>query len=366
MTTIDRYIARLYLLNTLTLFVMLFSFVVAVDVALNLDRFMGRCAELGAGQDWSLLRRLLVTSLLVLDLWWPKLLQLFNFMLGLVLVGAMGFTFTQLVRHREFVAILAGGISLRRLMMPMLAVYAVFTLLQVANQELIIPRIAQLLTRDHGDAGMRNFRGFDVELTADTTGRIFLAERFDPETRTLRGLHVWERSADGVALWRVSAPEATWDGGAWILIDPTVQPLATEDVPGSAIAPIRTGLDPTALLMRRYEGLGQSLSWGQLRALSENAPEDAAISDRIRFGRISLVLTNLLGLVIAMPYFLLREPKNMVVQTLKCAPVAVGAVMGGIIGAAAPIPGFPAAFAVFFPVLVMIPVAIAMFGRIKT
>ena len=42
MTTIDRYIARQYLFNVVALLVLLCSFVVTVDVTLNLDRFMDR------------------------------------------------------------------------------------------------------------------------------------------------------------------------------------------------------------------------------------------------------------------------------------------------------------------------------------
>ena len=123
MTILDRYIARQYLLNTIALLVLLGSFVVAVDVSLNIDRFLAAAEKVDNGSA-STVRKLVVTVLLVADLWWPKLLQLFAYMVGLALVGAMGFTFTQMVRHRETVAALAGGISLRRLARPVLIVAA--------------------------------------------------------------------------------------------------------------------------------------------------------------------------------------------------------------------------------------------------
>ena len=157
MTTLDRSIARQFLFNTCALLVLLFSFVVAVDVSLNIDRFLRAAERMLEGEQPSGVRKLLVAALLVADLWWPKLLQLFSYMVGLALVGAMGFTLTQMVRHRELVAALAGGISLRRLARPLLVVSAVMIGLKVVDQEFVPsdPRIAPLLTRDHGDAGSR-------------------------------------------------------------------------------------------------------------------------------------------------------------------------------------------------------------------
>src|SRR6056297_2814666 len=116
MNTLERYIARLYLVNVITLFVMLAGFVVTIDVIMNLDEF-SRAADRElqrAGSDDSPLRHALVTTLFIFHLWWPRLLQLFGYLAGLVLIAAMGFTCAQLVRHREFVAILASGVSLHR------------------------------------------------------------------------------------------------------------------------------------------------------------------------------------------------------------------------------------------------------------
>lgn len=377
MNLLDRYVAKQYLINVLTLIVILFSFVVAVDVAINLDRFIRTAARIDGYEDWSLVRRVLVTVLLIANLWWPRLLQLFGFMLGLVLVGAMGFTFAQMVRHRELVAVLASGQSLRRMARPILIVAAGMTCVQVLNQEFVLPQVAPLLTRDHGDAWRRDLSAFGVRLTADSEGRVFLANRFDPESETITGLDVWVRNPDTRrALYRITAETAQWQEGEhgegyWVLDNPRVVPIGVAAA-GSLPEPperLQTDVDPTRLLLRQYEGLGQNLSWAQLASLRNNplqSPEVRAAMDRIRFGRISIILSNFLALIIAMPFFLLREPKNMVVQSLKCAPIATGAVMGGILGAAAPIPGLPAAFAVFLPVLVMTPVAIAMGTSIRT
>lgn len=422
-STIDRYIARQYLFNVVALMVVLFSFVVTVDVTLNLDRFMNRAerieaeaaeravaaagsagnpAEAGAPAaaappPRSALRRGLVTTLLVFDLWWPRLLQLYNYTIGLCLVGAMGFTFTQLVRHREMVAVLAGGISLYRLLWPVFLVAALMTGLKLLNQELAIshPSVAPLLARDPGDAGNRQLTEFQVPLTADGRGQVWFARNFDPASAVMTGVEIWRRDERGVVTARITADRATWriahgeeegggvagggNGGGWDLENPRVllaemgalgagsQPGRSREV--AAPARIETDLEPSTLLFKRFASFRQCLSWSQIGQMLRSPhlkPELREELQRIRWARISTAISSLLALAITMPFFLMREPKNMLVQSLKCAPVGIVSLMGGTLLAAMPVPGLPAGFAVFLPVLVLLPIAAAVLSTLRT
>lgn len=385
MSTLDRYIARQYLFNVVALLVLLFSFVVVVDVTLNIDR-MFRVARAFAGdKDLSGPESFGLVVKLAADLWWPRLLQLFVFLLGMVLMAAMGFTVSQIVRHRELVAMLASGISLRRAARPILVVAGLMTLLQIADQELVIPRIAPLLTRDHGDAGKHELRGFSLPLTADTSNRLFYAKSFEPAQGVLRNLYIWERDTTGRALVLITAPEATWNGAAWELPRATSVPLnllsaAPAEPDGAATAPgspnqptqaltIATDLDPTALTLRHYANFSHSLSWRQMSRLLDTEQLDPALRDklqRVRWGRISTIVSNFLAMLIVMPFFLTREPKNMVIQSLKCAPVGIIALLGAVLGASAPVPGLPAAVAAFLPVVVLAPIAVGSLAAMKT
>lgn len=385
LNTLDRYIARQYLFNVVALMVLLFSFVVAVDVALNIDRFLDNANRLMAASgdaskaaSGGVVRRFALAALLVVDLWWPRLLQLFTYMVGLVLVAAMGFTFTQLVRHREMVAVLAGGISLHRLARPVLLVAAGFMLLKVINQEFILsrPEIAPLLTRGNDDAGAREWSEFPVKLTADGRGRVWLARRFDPNTATLDGVTMWDRESSGHAKSLITAERAVWNAGAWELDKPTILTAALASAGSKSAGPrpiapsrIETDLDPATLKLNRFAAFSQTLSWwqiGDMLATPSIKPEVRDKLQRIRWSRVSQVLSGLLALVITMPFFLMREPKNMLVQSLKCAPVGIVSLMGGILLSAVPWPGLPAGFAVFIPVLVLIPIAIAVVSWLKT
>lgn len=371
MKTLDRYIARLYLTNVIALLVILSCFVVTIDFALNVDRFVKRAQEVAAAQgaEPSGLRTAAVTVLLVADLWWPRLLQLFSFVLGLVMTGAMGFTVTQLVRHRELIAMLASGQSLHRAAAPILAVALVLTGAQVVNQELVLPHLAPLLTRDQGEAGTHQLGAAHVPLTRDGLGRVWYARSFDADEGTLEGITVWERDAQGRPTAVYRAARGTWSGEGWSLEGGEVEPIGVERRPATPVEFIETNLDPTQLRVRRFQGYSQSLSWRQIGEMleaveqldpdSERSVADRARLERIRWGRVSVMAANLLALVIALPFFLQKTPGSPVARALRCAPVAILALMGGVLGSSAPIPGVPPEVGVFLPVLVLLPIAVA-------
>ncbi|MCC6659318.1 MAG: LptF/LptG family permease [Phycisphaerales bacterium] len=375
MTLIDRYIARQYITNILALLVILFGFVVTIDMALNLDRYWDQARTM-AGVGASGLRIGLVTVMLVWDLWWPRLLQLFNYLCGLVLVGAMGFTVSQLVRHRELVAVLTSGQSLFRVARPIVLVAAAFTLLQLASQQWVIPRIAALLTRDPGEAGQRTLGAAAVPLTKDGQGRLLRAAEFDADKNTLRGVHVIITDARGLAVRRITADEAVWAGNAWNLVGG----VSTSREPGPGAAPqpvsrLETSLDPLALKLERYKGMSQSLSWGQVGQLlaslgtGSQTPDLVRTHDRlqrVRYGRLGTAAANMLTLLIALSFFLTREPQGMVLRALKCAPVGIASLIGAVFGAAATVPGIPPQVSVFLPAMVLATVAVALLSRVRS
>jgi hypothetical protein len=448
--TLDRYIARQYLLNIAILTGVLFAFVMMVDASINLPRFMESAAKNAddAGQKLEGVRKTLAAVLLVVDLWWPRLLQLFNYVIGLVLVGAMGFTIAQMVRQRELVAIMASGVSLFRVSRPIFVVAALVLGVQVANQELVMPRIAPLLLRNNQEAGKRDLSVFSVRMAPDSAGRLFHAEEYDPERATMRWVRIIERDASGRASRIIAAEEAVWEpagagdeiegaragaasvggagaasgvrahggsgswrlegGRAWVprvVMGPTRDSReapevrgggaggaggargAARPVAGEVVTRVWTDLDPTTLLTREHRLYSSNLSWWQIAGTlgwrgsggvggggaggagtgeASLKPEVREELERIAWGRVSGLVSVMLTLMVTMPYFLTREPGNMVVQSVKCAPVALGSVLGSTLAVVAPIPGLPPAVAVFVPVVALAPMAIAMWTSVKT
>jgi lipopolysaccharide export system permease protein len=380
MTLLDRYIARQFITNVVLLLVLLFAVVVVIDFSLNFDEFTDLAEKLIGQRGWSdtVVNRGLLAVTLVADLWWPRLFQLFHYMAGLVMVGAMGFTCVQFVRHRELVAILAGGISLHRVIRPLVIVAVVLTGVQLADTEIALPRLAPLLTRDKTDAGKHEMGAARVPLTADGRGRLLYARSFDFDREMIEGLWVWERDAQGLMTRRIRAASAHWENGVWVLTEGVAEERRAGTRAGEPARPvevrsIETDLDPTALRLKRFEGYSSNLSMGQITGMLERlrslpVPPVQRIEqlERIRSGRVAAMACNLLTLLICTPFFVRREPVNMIVQSLYCAPVAVVALVGGLLGSAAAIPGLPAAVGPFVPVMVLIPVAIAALVSVRT
>jgi len=374
MSLIERYIARQFLTNVVLLFVILFSFIVVIDVSLNIDQFLEMAKRLGAQsgeQDPGTIRKSVLSILLIADLWWPKLLQLYNFLLGMIMVGAMGFTFSQMSKNRELIALMAAGIGLHRIIKPIVVVALGLTALQAINQELIIPRIAPLLVRGHEDAGDHRLSVDSVPLTLDGQGRLFRAAAFDANTNILEGLYILERDESGHTSRSIAAESATYRDGGWDFTNGTAQLRSqssmSQELP---IDRIESSLDPNELRINRYESYSQALSFAQAREMlgreTLKDPKKRARYERIALGRFSVMISGILTLIIATPFYATREPKNMVIQSIRCAPIAIITLIAGVIGATAAIPGLPSTVGVFIPVMILSVVAVAQFSSLKT
>lgn len=377
MKTIDRYIARAYITNVAALFVILFTFVVAIDVSLQLEKYTSLARRLTAGDGQVGFGRLAaVTAYLVADFWWPNLIRLFNYMVGLVMVGAMGFTLTQMVRHRELVALLSSGVSLYRVARPILVVALLLTGLQLANREFLLPKIAPLLLRDQKQSGMRAMGEHVIPLTPDAQGRLWYAPAYNPDEGVMRNPYIYERNADGELQRRIVADAATWDGAVWQLDNGRVDQRQGAAGAHERVLFVESNLDPTLLAMRRFAGFSQNLSFAQVTRMLEHPDllgADAAAAalqvrelKRIRSGRFAIASCNLLALLTALTFFLRREPANMLAQSLRCSPVAMVALMGGVIGANLNIAALPPGFTPFVPAVVLLPIAIAAITSIRS
>ena len=366
MRTLDRSIATHYFINVVLLLLILGSFIVVVDASLNLQRYVRY-----AGEHEGFGSKAMATVSIIWSLWWPRLIQLFNFTLGFVLVAALGFTAAQLVARREFVAMLASGISLWRAMVPVMAVAAGFLLVGVVNQELVVPKIVGILLAD--DPRVKNNDGkigvTNLPTTADANGRLFFAAAFDPDAGLLEDVKIWERDEVGVPTRLISAESARWDGSAWVLNEGVVELVGQPPAP-EPIDRVETEMDPSALAVRRFAGLGQHLSFATLgRMLSQDrslTPELRRRLQRDRWGRVGSWVAMGLSLVIALPFFVTREPRNMAVQAAKCAPILLAALVLSALGVSAPIAGMPGWLSVFLPAMLLAPAAAAAATSVQT
>lgn len=372
MTFLDRYILRQFFFNFAVLFGLLFVFTCMIDLFLNVDRFIEAVDAIVQGRDVSTWVRLRTTAAIVIDFYWPRIFQFYAFLLGIVSIGAIGFTLVQFHRHREMTATLASGVSLHRIVMPLILAAVGLNLLLITNRELVLPRIAPLLLRDHGSIGQETVDGFRVNLAADRDRFVFYARFYQPSEETLEELTVWEYEDSGELARIIRADSATWAENGWALTNGVAIPLTssttmTAEQP-SPIDFLRSNLDPDGLLLRRHLEFRQMLSLRQIGEIIDRSTV-GGLEDlmRMRFGRFAQILINLLTLLIVLPFFMLREPANLVTQIVWCSAGGLAAQIGGAVGVTVGVPLLPPAASVFFiPLVILLPLAVLRITRVQT
>lgn len=380
MAILDRYILKHFLINFLILFSVLFLFTCMVQLFINLERFVEAADLIEGSEPYSNFDKLITILWLVFDFYTPQLSQFFTYLAGFVTVGAMGFTLVQLHRNRELTALLAAGISLHRIVMPIIVAGLILSMLQFANRELIMPILGPNLLRDYGQLGQHEMKGFPVQMARDGQGHLFYAYRYYPDEQMMERVVIWKQAEAGNIVWRITADSATWENDGWTLKNgelnqmklknsltnmSTVNPSETDT---QTITHFASDLDPTTVLLRRYGEYRQMLNLKQIGELIEN-PGGYEVGDliRIQYGRFAQVLINILTLVIALPFFMLREPKNLVVQTVICSALGLIAQISGALGVAVGFPGVPAAASAFIiPLLILLPLAVALMSTVET
>ncbi len=406
MNILDRYILRHFIVNFIILFSVLFLFSCIVDIFVNINSFIESSREHmeKTSADTSRWEEIVELLTLIFTFYFPRLFQFFTYFVGLVTIGAMGFTLVQLDRHRELTAVLAAGISLHRVALPIIIASIVLNVLQFVNRETILPHYAPVLLRSHRASAGDSLKAFRVPALKDAHNRMFYARRFYPDDEKMIKMVVLVFDDELRLTNRIEADEAIWspyldqDGnpltigsisaansdvaeaaagpviGEWRLQNGTDTPInqASKSILSLAtpIMSIPTDIDPTRLLLFRHREFRQMLSLRQVSELQASYSMDQKQLDelqRIRYGRFAQILINVITLMIALPFFLLRSPGNLLVQTMKASALGIFAQFAGALGTVVGLPGIPPATMVFLvPLAILLPLAVALMSRIKT
>lgn len=317
MKILDRYIAKNYLYGYfIALFVMLGMFL-TVDLFLHLDEFVEN-SDLGTR---AVLMNILRYYSIHSSLWYRELA-------GMVIVIAAVFSLARMTRNNELIAIMASGVSLKRILAPILFLSLLLTGLMVVDQEVLIPKLSQELIRKHDD--IPNAGVYDIWFIGDKSGSLICSRRYEESRRTLyEPIIILRRPIEGSdqvyrVIGRIQADRAVYNPqrGGWTLIGgrqllvtaPSGDIEMTASQQTQAVDFYKTTLTADDIPIRRREGFKSLLSLAQLTELEHNTGTrrtDMADLALQKHSRVTGPIINIIMLMVALPVLVCRDPKAM-------------------------------------------------------
>ncbi|GMU22485.1 MAG: membrane protein [Phycisphaerae bacterium] len=371
MRILDRYILKSFFTNYLLSLFVLMSLYVVLDLFVNFDEF----TEAG--------KPILAVMRDIGDYYFFNTPLYFAQLSGVITLFAACGTLARLQRANEMTAFLASGTSLYRLAAPIVLAGLVMNGLLVANHELLLPQVAAKLARNRDDvAGARTYELWFVK---DGPDRLISAAQFKPSEQRIRGLYIMELEPgeDGRRHMGdvIRADKAKWDPvrKGWELTVGKRYRLPDESSYGRGLEPLTeeafyaSTLTPEDLLLRKMAQWVNFLSLGQLQELVAREPEKREQVARIRHGRFTAPINNMILLLLGISFFLNRLPESVLTQGAKSLAVCsasfliafIGHQLMGAIGAGA-LPDWLEPLPAWLPIFLFGPVAVVLLDNVKT
>ncbi|MBE0536722.1 MAG: LptF/LptG family permease [Phycisphaerae bacterium] len=313
MKILDKYVAKNFLIGYAITFAVLIGLVLVIDLFVNLGEF-AKNAELGAGAvTWNIVQYYMAQ----MTLW-------FRDMAGMITVVAATFSLARLTYNNELVAVMASGVSLKRIMAPIIFLAILLTGLLIIDQEYLIPKLAPQLVRSHDE--VPGGRTYDLWFMADNNGSLICTNRFDETTQTMLKPTIILRESVGPIVYRVTgwirADKAVYNAQSkgWDLTNGIYQPIAQQASEVDLIAKpepfafYKTDMNPEEIPLRQQEDYKSLLSSAQLAELARTM--GTRVRDQAEFylhkhSRITKPIINMVMLLVALPVLVCRDPKRM-------------------------------------------------------
>ncbi len=386
MKLLDRYIVTTYLASLLIVLGALLGIAIVLHLFVNVGEFMEAETTDEALSFWQVVGN-------VATYYGYQSFDFFRMLAGPSLLIAAAATFVRFHRGHELVGMKAAGISLYRIMWPMVVVALAAVGFSIINQEHIIPRIATQLARDPDDLGEAD--QYDVDFVRDAHNNIIYAPRFVPKAGEMRAVpappgptgepafrarvRIFLRDSRNRPTGVIEAERALWHGdrGEWELVGGRkFLPVATTamlDRPpppdrGLPVASYATNVGPELIRRQREHDFYKYLSFNELRALTADPKRGSSRALHVAMHQhatspILMVLALLLGL----PFVAGREDTNyfasigiaLALQVAVFAVTFASTAFGGA-GHVDPL------LAAWIPVFVVLPAAVVSMEALRT
>lgn len=381
MKILDRYILVSFLKNWLISFMVLVGMYMVLDMVFNFDELVAMKPDPNSAAAAS--NTLLSVLYNVGDFYFYQSFLFFNHLSGIIPVVAAAFTLMRLSRFNELTAVMAAGVPLLRLAMPIILAGVVLNTLVIVNQELIIPNLTHKLSRERDEVGGATGETFPIRAMQDDHNSLLFAARYTPpganRLAELLYVDIFEHNEKYQITGIVTAERAEYDPGerAWALTGGTrVTGLRADEVPvaPAAIATWKTNIDPEEIKLFRKSDYVDLLSTDRINQLLAR-PKSYGEANllRVKHWRFTQPLMNVILLLLAIPCVLTREPGHIKAAATKCL-ILTGVGMGSMF-IAQQIAGRPPdlrlaaewpALMAWVPIFLFGPLAVILLDRVKT
>ena len=361
---LDRYVATEFLFSYVVALSVVLSLRIILDMFVQLDEFVE--SEEGF---W--------TALTYIGRYYgPKVFEFFRDFSGTIILLAAAFALARMMRHNELTAVLASGVSLKRVIAPIVFLGFGLNLLMVVDQEWVLPSLADKLVRRPDE--MQRLRTLRVWLMPDKRNDALLsAAAFDRNEQTLTGVHITLRKG-GRAIGQVTAKSGRWDARrqGWVLYGGVYWDLAQARNQELAFYP--SDVTPQYLWLQRnknFKSLMSSTELGRLQSLELKAGDRAETITEKHF-RFTDPITNMVMLLLGLPLLVSREKRSTksavllallgaggcFVVTFACKLMVGEDVFGNMLRNQ----DFEYALIAWLPIIVFLPLSVLALDSIKT
>jgi len=363
MKILDKYVAKNFLFGYLIAFCVLVGLRIVIDLFINLDEFTEH-ADLGTV---AVLRN-------IFNFYAINTTMYFRDFAGMIVVVAAAFSLGKMTKNNELVAVMASGLSLKRLIAPIVFLALILTGFLIIDQEILIPKLADKIVREH--EVVPGEETYDVWFIRDSEGSLICSQNFNVKNAVLnRPTIITRRQVPDTSIWevtgRIVADQAIYnfEEKRWDMVNGVYyrSQVSAEPTP---VASYQSNIEPKDIpIMRQARNLSL-LGSRQLTTLAKQKTKDMAQLYSEKHSRVTGPIINMIMLMICLPILVCRDPKAMksaiaisFAMTLACF---IASFLSKMLAAEAIFGRMAPQLWAWMPVFVFLPISIMTLDSMKT
>lgn len=308
MKILDRYIARTFFSGYLIAFGVMIGLRVTIDLFVNLDEFMEITEHDNHGP--------MAVFLHIFRYYGLHLTLYFRDFAGMITVVAAAFSLGKMTRTNELTAIMASGVSLKRVVAPILIIALLLTGVLIVDQEWLIPKISHKLVLPPDT--LEGQDSYVVWFLSDSNHSLICAGCFNTGTASFENPTIILREpTDDAKIFRVTgritAKKAIYNPQTqqWDLVDGHYISLQSTTQEQTIASYQAHDLNPLGIPVRIKAENKALLSFRELGELATHSQRDMVQLTSQKHFRLTDPIINLVMLMVSLPVLVCRDPRSM-------------------------------------------------------